>query len=173
MSTENYKEIMNDLGKSIYLNKQDMVDLLDSADVDFDLGSDEIQLIDAYVDNLFDSDKLMYGTSYIVNLKNSSNFNGTVDNESVYGIYDRLYDYWENDTDENGNDFSSLEGDSDKKSVTRSAIIEGMLSEVQREKSNSDLKLQESKNKSIFLTSALICVTLLATVIYLKHKSNE
>lgn len=91
--------LMNQMGVYLANNRQDLIDLLDSSDIDIDESASDVDIINAYVDNLPTNDGLKLASAYLVNLKDESNFNGTVNNESIYRIYDGVYDYWNEDDD--------------------------------------------------------------------------
>lgn len=85
--------ILTDVGHAIVEDKQDVIDILENAGIEVDPSSSNIELVDAYINALPNNEQLLLGTSYYIQLKNSSGFDG-VDNDSIYSMYDKLYDTW-------------------------------------------------------------------------------
>jgi len=97
--------VMQRVGQTIVEDRQAVIDLLESADIDLDANSSDLQIADAYLSNLPENDQLKYGTAYLIELKDQSSFDGSVDNESIYRIYDKLYDYWDEDFPEEDEEY--------------------------------------------------------------------
>jgi hypothetical protein len=85
--------ILTDVGHAIVEDKQDVIDILENAGVEVDPSSSNIELVDTYINALPNNEQLLLGTAYYIQLKNSSGFDG-VDNDSIYSMYDKLYDTW-------------------------------------------------------------------------------
>lgn len=85
--------ILTDVGHAIVEDKQDVIDILENAGVEVDPSSSNIELVDIYINALPNNEQLLLGTAYYIQLKNSSGFDG-VDNDSIYSMYDKLYDTW-------------------------------------------------------------------------------
>lgn len=87
--------VMKRVGQTIVEDKQAILDLLDGADIGIDLNASDVEIAELYLQNLPENDTLKYGTAYLIELKDKSSFDGAIDNEAIYAIYDELYDYWD------------------------------------------------------------------------------
>lgn len=87
--------VMQRVGQTIVEDRQAIIDLLESAEIDMNPNASDLQIADAYLYYLPENDSLKYGTAYLIELKDKSSFDGSVNNESIYKTYDKLYDYWD------------------------------------------------------------------------------
>ena len=115
---------MKRMGQTIVEDKQAILDLLDGADIGIDPTASEIQIADAYLQNLPENDTLKYGTAYLIELKDKSSFDGEeVDNEAIYSIYDKLYDFWDIEPD----GYEAVEVDELEETSNAGGLILGAL----------------------------------------------
>lgn len=99
-STNFNDHVMKRVGQTIVEDKQAILDLLDGSDIGIDPNASDIQIAEAYLSNLPENDTLKYGTAYLIELKDKSSFDGEeIDNEAIYSIYDKLYDFWDIEPD--------------------------------------------------------------------------
>jgi hypothetical protein len=124
-STNFNDHVMKRVGQTIVADKQAILDLLDGADIGIDPNASDVQIAEAYLQNLPDNDTLKYGTAYLIELKDKSNFDGEqIDNEAIYAIYDKLYDFWDIEPD----GYESVEVDELEETSNAGGLLLGAVS---------------------------------------------
>jgi hypothetical protein len=113
-------QLSKKLGEIIVKDKSDFVSMLETCSVGFS-GESFPELIDAYVDALPDNNKLQVCSAYLIEAKESSNFDGKVDNDNVYLNHDIIYNYWDWDW---GNDDYDISGEENSQFVGE--IVKGV-----------------------------------------------
>jgi len=116
--------VMQRVGQTIVEDRQAIIDLLESAEIDMNPNASDLQIADAYLYYLPENDSLKYGTAYLIELKDKSSFDGSVNNESIYKTYDKLYDFWDNEEPE---DYEGYDDD-DEQTSNVGGIIGGIVS---------------------------------------------
>lgn len=89
--------LMKELGKSLVKSKENFVELLTSSGVAANDSMSDVELIDAFVDNLANNKTLMISAAYMINKQNSfSNADGEeqISNNGVKLSYKVMYDYF-------------------------------------------------------------------------------
>lgn len=96
--------LMKELGKSLVKNKENFVELLTSSGVAANDSMSDVELIDAFVDNLANNKTLMISAAYMVNKQNSfSNADGEeqISDNGVKLSYKIMYDYFNDEKHSN------------------------------------------------------------------------
>ncbi len=101
-----YRDMMRSLGKCLANNKSEFVVLLNESGVPAKDSDSYQSLIDKYVDNICHNQKLMLGTSLLLDMRCSKSSADGVDDNSVKDGYYTLRDYLSFDGDE---EFSYLD----------------------------------------------------------------
>lgn len=104
--------LMKELGKSLVKNKENFVELLTSSGVAANDSMSDVELIDAFVDNLANNKTLMISAAYVVNKQNSfSNADGEeqISDNGVKLSYKVMYDFF-NESGIDGDDFRNADG---------------------------------------------------------------
>ena len=114
---------MQRVGQTIVEDRQAIIDLLESAEIDMNPNASDLQIADAYLYYLPENDSLKYGTAYLIELKDKSSFDGSVNNESIYKTYDKLFDYWD---DEESDDYEQYDDEEETSNV--GGLIGGIVS---------------------------------------------
>jgi hypothetical protein len=89
--------LMKELGKSLVKSKENFVELLTSSGVAANDSMSDVELIDAFVDNLANNKTLMISAAYMINKQNSfSNADGEeqISDNGVKLSYKVMYDYF-------------------------------------------------------------------------------
>jgi hypothetical protein len=141
---------MQKMGEVIENNKSDFVDMLDSADISASEYDSPEVLVEKYVDELPDNDKLKVMSAYLIEQNSASGFSGQIDNNEVYENYNVIYNYWDWDNDpENVSNVAGLVGGIIKGGIGLSSkIVEGQ----QKKKfgvTDTAQKQQEAKTELI------------------------
>jgi hypothetical protein len=144
------KKLMQKMGEVIENNKSDFVDMLDSADISASEYDSPEVLVEKYVDELPDNDKLKVMSAYLIEQNSASGFSGQIDNNEVYENYNVIYNYWDWDNDpENVSNVAGLVGGIIKGGIGLSSkIVEGQ----QKKKfgvTDTAQKQQEAKTELI------------------------
>jgi hypothetical protein len=108
--------LMKELGKSLVKNKQNFVELLTSSGVAANDSMSDVELIDAFVDNLANNKTLMISAAYMINKQNSfSNADGEeqISDNGVKLSYKVMYDFF-NESGIDGDDFRNADGEEEK-----------------------------------------------------------
>lgn len=203
LTSTNYNQHnMQEVGRIIADNPQKIIDLLESNDYEVDPSISALELGEAYIYELPNSDGLKLGTSYLLAKQNSS-FSGNVHNEDIYDIFDTISDYW--DEDEN-NELTSnaagliagvvsgglgvtqkiLEGQQKKKygaldfatkqANSRQAIISGILAQkqaqAQAEQRKVELQAKKQKTTIIAVSSVIAVLLIVGTIIYVRRRNG-
>ena len=108
--------LMKELGKSLVKNKENFVELLTSSGVAANDSMSDVELIDAFVDNLANNKTLMISAAYMVNKQNSfSNADGEeqISDNGVKLSYKVMYDFF-NESGIDGDDFRNADGEEEK-----------------------------------------------------------
>ena len=108
--------LMKELGKSLVKNKENFVELLTSSGVAANDSMSDVELIDAFVDNLANNKTLMISAAYMVNKQNSfSNADGEeqISDNGVKLSYKVMYDFF-NESGIDGDDFRNSDGEEEK-----------------------------------------------------------
>lgn len=192
--TRDYNQYaMQEIGRTIVTDPQRIIDLLESNDLDVDPFSSPILLGDTYLTELPFSDGLQLGTAYLIERQNSSSFDGEIDNDNIYAIFDELSDYWDEDYEPmsnalgpvgaiagalgSGADLTSkiIESKNKKKyggldmaqkqAESRTALIQGIIAQKKAEAEASQKKAEiESKSKKNLTIAIVSVVGILAIV---------
>lgn len=89
--------LMQETGKQLVNNKKDFVDLLNESTIPASLNDSDIELIEKFVENIPINQKLMLGTSLLVNMKNKqSSFDGSMElsDDNVKNAYHTMRTYF-------------------------------------------------------------------------------
>jgi hypothetical protein len=89
--------LMQETGKQLVNNKKDFVDLLNESSIPASLNDSDIELIEKFVENIPINQKLMLGTSLLVNMKNKqSSFDGSMElsDDNVKNAYHTMRTYF-------------------------------------------------------------------------------
>lgn len=108
--------LMKELGKSLVKNKENFVELLTSSGVAANDSMSDVELIDAFVDNLANNKTLMISAAYMINKQNSfSNADGEeqISDNGVKLSYKVMYDFF-NESGIDGDDFRNADGEEEK-----------------------------------------------------------
>jgi len=108
--------LMKELGKSLVKSKENFVELLTSSGVAANDSMSDVELIDAFVDNLANNKTLMISAAYMINKQNSfSNANGEeqISDNGVKLSYKVMYDFFTGSSVE-GDDYTNAEGEEEK-----------------------------------------------------------
>ena len=108
--------LMKELGKSLVKNKENFVELLTSSGVAANDSMSDVELIDAFVDNLANNKTLMISAAYMVNKQIS--FSNADGEEQISDTGDKLsytvmYDFF-NESGIDGDDFKNADGEEEK-----------------------------------------------------------
>jgi hypothetical protein len=118
---------MQRVGQTIVEDRQAIIDLLESAEIDMNPNASDLEISDAYLYYLPENDSLKYGTAYLIELKDKSSFDGSVSNESIYKTYDKLYDYWDVEDPDDYEDYADEEEDKSNVLGLVGGIVSGGL----------------------------------------------
>lgn len=108
--------LMKELGKSLVKSKENFVELLTSSGVAANDSMSDVELIDAFVDNLANNKTLMISAAYMINKQNSfSNADGEeqISDNGVKLSYKVMYDFF-NESGIDGDDFRNADGEEEK-----------------------------------------------------------
>jgi hypothetical protein len=108
--------LMKELGKSLVKSKDNFVELLTSSGVAANDSMSDVELIDAFVDNLANNKTLMILAAYMINKQNSfSNADGEeqISDNGVKLSYKVMYDFF-TESGINGDDFRNADGEEEK-----------------------------------------------------------
>lgn len=119
--------VMQRVGQTIVEDRQAIIDLLESAEIDMNPNASDLEISDAYLYYLPENDSLKYGTAYLIELKDKSSFDGSVSNESIYKTYDKLYDYWDVEDPDDYEDYADEEEDKSNVLGLVGGIVSGGL----------------------------------------------
>lgn len=198
LASLNYNQyVMQEIGRTIGYDPQKIIDLLESNDYEVDTSISAVELGDAYLYELPNSDGLKLGTAYLIAQQNSS-FSGEVENESVYDIFDTISDYWElEDEEPNSNAVGIiggivsgglgvtqkvLEGQQKKKygaldlatkqANSRQALISGIIAQkqaqAQAEQKKVEIEARKQKTTTIAVASVIGVLLIVGTIFYIK-----
>jgi hypothetical protein len=108
--------LMKELGKSLVKSKENFVELLTSSGVAANDSMSDVELIDAFVDNLANNKTLMISAAYMINKQNSfSNADGEeqISDNGVKLSYKVMYDFF-TESGLDGDDFRNADGEEEK-----------------------------------------------------------
>jgi hypothetical protein len=108
--------LMKELGKSLVKSKENFVEFLTSSGVAANDSMSDVELIDAFVDNLANNKTLMISAAYMINKQNSfSNADGEeqISDNGVKLSYKVMYDFF-NESGIDGDDFRNADGEEEK-----------------------------------------------------------
>jgi F0F1-type ATP synthase membrane subunit c/vacuolar-type H+-ATPase subunit K len=203
LTSVNYNQyVMQEVGRIIASEPETIIDLLESNDYLVDPSISAVELGDAYLYELPNSDGLKLGTAYLVATK-SSNFSGEIENEEVYSTFDAISDYWEDfDDEETSNVAGALIGGivqgglgvtervldaqnkkkygaldlAQKQAESRQALISGIIAQKQAQAQAEQKKAEEQAKQKRILTisvaSVVGIVVLVGAYMLLKNKRN-
>lgn len=117
--------VMQRVGQTIVEDRQAIIDLLESAEINMNPNASDLQIADAYLYYLPENDSLKYGTAYLIELKDKSSFDGSINNESIYKTYDKLYDFWDV---EDPDDYEDYEYDDEEETSNVVGLVGGLVS---------------------------------------------
>jgi len=100
--------LMQEMGDVIANNKSDFINMLETADISASEYDSPEVLVEKYIDELPDNNKLQVMSAYLLEQNSPSNFSGKIDNEEVYENYNIIYNYWDWDLD--GEENSNIAG---------------------------------------------------------------
>lgn len=198
LASTNYNQyVMQEVGRIIAYDPQTIIDLLESNEFEVDPSISAVELGDAYLYELPNSDGLKLGTAYLIGKKNSD-FTGEVDNEDYYEIFDAISDYWDElePTSNVGGLIGGIvqgglgvtekviEGQQKKKygaldlaqkqAESRQALISGIIAQrqaqAQAEQRQAELKAQQKKTTTILVASIVGVLILVGGYIILKKR---
>jgi hypothetical protein len=96
--------LMQETGKQLVNSKKDFVDLLNESSIPASLNDSDIELIEKFVENVPINQKLMLGTSLLVNMKNKqSSFDGSMElsDDNVKNAYHTMRTYFIDENNSN------------------------------------------------------------------------
>lgn len=200
IGSTNYNQyVMQEVGRVIAYEPQTIIDLLESNDYEVDPSISAIELGDAYLYELPNSDGLQLGTAYLIGKKNSS-FSGEIDNEEIYEVFDAISDYWQENEDEPTSNVGGviggivqggigvadrvIEGQHKKKygaldlaqkqAESRQALISGIIAQkqaqAQAEQKKAELQSQQKRTMTIAVASVVGLLVVLGGYMLIKRK---
>lgn len=201
--TRDYNQYaMQEIGRTIVTDPQRIIDLLESNDLDVDPFSSPILLGDTYLTELPFSDGLQLGTAYLIERQNSSSFDGEIDNDNIYAIFDELSDFWGEEEEEKSNVAAAivggiikgglgvtdkvLEGKNKKKygnldmaqkqAESRTALIQGIIAQkkadAEASQKKAELESKSKKNLTIAIVSVVGILAIVGVVFMIKKRKN-
>lgn len=200
LASINYNQyVMQEVGRTIANDPQVIIDLLESNDFIVDPSISAVELGDAFLYELPNSDGLKLGTAYLISTKNSS-FSGEVDNDEIYEVFDAISDYWEDEEPTSnvagliggivqgglGVTEKVLEGQQKKKygaldlaqkqAESRQALISGIIAQrkaqAEAEQKKVELEAKQKRVQTIAIASVIGVVALFGGYLLLKSKKN-
>jgi hypothetical protein len=192
--------VMQEVGRTIADDPQKLIDLLESNDFEVDPSITTVELGDAYLYELPNSDGLKLGTAYLIEKQNSS-FSGEVNNENIYDIFDAISEYWEEDEEPTSNvagliggivsgglgvTQKVMEGQQKKKygaldlatkqADSRQALISGIIAQkqaqAQAEQKKAELEAKKKQTTTIAVASVVGVLLIIGTILYIKKQKN-
>lgn len=184
--------IMHEVGRTLVSDPDKILDLLESNDIDVSFLSNPINIGDALLYELPYSEALQLGTAYLVERENSS-FDGDVDNENIYSMFEAISDYWSEDEEypEDEDPTSNvagaviggvklarnlIQGRQQKNAESRDAILQGVIAQKKAEaealRQKRELEAKNKRIKTIAIASVVGLIALVTAVIYIKKQKN-
>ena len=191
--------IMHEVGRTLVSDPDKILDLLESNDIDVSYLSNPINIGDALLYELPYSEALQLGTAYLVERENSS-FDGDVDNENIYSMFEAISDYWSEDEEypEEDDEYPEdedptsnvagaviggvklarnlIQGRQQKNAESRDAILQGVIAQKKAEaealRQKRELEAKNKRIKTIAIASVVGLIALVTAVIYIKKQKN-
>jgi hypothetical protein len=184
--------IMHEVGRTLVSDPDKILDLLESNDIDVSSLSNPINIGDALLYELPYSEALQLGTAYLVEREISS-FDGDVDNENIYSMFEAISDYWSEDEEypEDEDPTSNvagaviggvklarnlIQGRQQKNAESRDAILQGVIAQKKAEaealRQKRELEAKNKRIKTIAIASVVGLIALVTAVIYIKKQKN-
>lgn len=190
--------IMHEVGRTLVSDPDKILDLLESNDIDVSSLSNPISIGDALLYELPYNEALQLGTAYLVERENSS-FDGDVDNENIYSMFEAISDYWLEDEDypeyeeypEEEDPTSNvagaviggvniarklIQGRNQKKAESRDALLQGVIAQKKAEaealKQKRELEAKNKRIKTIAIASVVGLIAIVTAVYYFKKQKN-
>lgn len=190
--------IMHEVGRTLVSDPDKILDLLESNDIDVSSLSNPISIGDALLYELPYNEALQLGTAYLVERENSS-FDGDVDNENIYSMFEAISDYWLEDEDypedeeypEEEDPTSNvagaviggvniarklIQGRNQKKAESRDALLQGVIAQKKAEaealRQKRELEAKNKRIKTIAIASVVGLLAIVTAVIYIKKQKN-
>jgi hypothetical protein len=200
-SASDNQYIMHEVGRILVYDPDEILDLLESNDIDVSSLSSPIDLGDAFIYELPYSETLQLGTAYLIE-RNNSSFSGDIDNENIYSMFEAISDYWQEDEDTTSNVAGALIGGivkgglsvtekvlegknkekygaldlATKQAESRSALIQGIIAQKKAEAEALQKKSEtDAKNKlikTISIASIIGLIAIVSAVVYIKKQKN-
>jgi hypothetical protein len=184
--------IMHEVGRTLVSDPDKILDLLESNEIDVSSLSNPINIGDALLYELPYSEALQLGTAYLVEREISS-FDGDVDNENIYSMFEAISDYWSEDEEypEDEDPTSNvagaviggvklarnlIQGRQQKNAESRDAILQGVIAQKKAEaealRQKRELEAKNKRIKTIAIASVVGLIALVTAVIYIKKQKN-
>jgi cobalamin biosynthesis Mg chelatase CobN len=197
-----YRGMMRSLGECLVKNKNEFVVLLNESGVSSSENDSVASLIDKYVNNICHNQKLMLGTSLLLEMKNKTSNADGVQDDNIKNGYFLIRDYLSFDGDEEHSSWvgavagaigegaklgtKALEGSqkrkfgaldlATKRQETQAALIQAVVQQKQA-KLEADKKKEEQQQKTkrtvIVVSAAVVGLAVVGLAIFLVMRKKK